>query len=91
MGEIMSRIIFRKGRYYEEFAPGPPIENGAELFRTQFEHDLRSAGRRQKELRRELAERIVKSSVCVVWIIIGLLFLWIFVNVVHWSWLRPVR
>lgn len=86
----MSRIVFRKGRYYDEYGPGGPVENGPALFNAQLEHDLKSARRHQEKLRRELPKRIVRSSLLgLAGIILGSLFLWFFVSAVRWFWLHP--
>src|SRR5580704_14615805 len=89
--EFMSRIIFRRGDYYEEFSPRVPVENGEALFLAQREYDLKAARRHQEELRKALPKRIAKSLLYgFSGVVIGLLFLWFLISLIHWFWFHSV-
>jgi hypothetical protein len=87
----MSRIVFHRGDYYEEFSLQVPVENGEALFRAQLEHDLKSAQKEAGKSKRHFLEGIAKGLVYGFALAgFGSILLWLLVRAVHWFWFHPI-
>jgi hypothetical protein len=87
----MSRIVFHRGDYYEEFSLQVPVENGEALFRAQLEHDIQAAHKKAEKTRKQLFKQIANGLIYgFVFAAFGSIFLWLLVRAVHWFWFHPI-